>query len=767
MFKGFFMKNSKKSLRNFNPVLLNALLVSSMALTACGGSSSEPSPGPHYPEIWLTEKQTGDLFTGKPYLITNTGTARLKDYSVKARIGAISWTDPLTGENAPEESFYYHVPPETLNALEESGEFYGFEEEISVLDETGSGEIMNIVLGASSKDTGDPLFTDQWHIKNLGQNPFDVALSPVKGIDLNVVPAWHLTDSDKKLISGKGITVGVIDTPVDLRHEDLVKKIQTPKISRTYINKGLTEEEVIDDSLVLHGTAVSGIIAAEAANGKGVRGIAYDAGIVSYDHENADMTEVAEETECNIFNASIAIDSSYDSDPSMDGFHQAVFEKGIPFIKSIGNEYAYPDVYDAFDDDDSAGVRSINEIIYPTDCILEGVDCQYNQTSSLNRGRYIINVGSVNSLGEKSSYSSTGSFMWVASPAGEEGYSEGSSISSAAVVTTLSSLAPAVYDDWDAGAPWRNSSDFFDLRKFYTHAMDGTSAAAPSVTGVSALVMQAKPDITVPQFRYILATTSNNDRTPGWTTLGYDARKVKMPEFGGEEFTADSGWYANASGLRYSNSYGYGVVNADAAVRKALACDEDPFCARRAGLPDDFRSSNASPCSSSDGGRTVTCEFTDFVNLDDPESAADRIEIEQVSINLNSFQNLPNDDDPEICSDIAELPAMIEAGEEIELNADSFSYATTNLEITMTSPAGTKSIIKPVYALWDFNAALFKDSRDYSDYSNEYLVQNASYFTESFAPKERFTLNFRSKCSIDVDELNKAVHVLIGGYAVK
>ena len=53
----------------------------------------------------------------------------------------------------------------------------------------------------SSCAVGDTLHV-RAYIKNIGQNPFEVAHSPLKGIDLNVIPAWHLTDSENNLISG-------------------------------------------------------------------------------------------------------------------------------------------------------------------------------------------------------------------------------------------------------------------------------------------------------------------------------------------------------------------------------------------------------------------------------------------------------------------------------------------------------------------------------------------------------------------------------------
>ena len=117
--------------------------------------------------------------------------------------------------------------------------------------------------------------------------------------------------------------------------------------------------------------------------------------------------------------------------------------------------------------------------------------------------------------------------------------------------------------------------------------MNGTSSATPSVTGVSSLVIQSKPDISVPQLRYILATTASNDTTSGWSTLKYSPVKGSVSEYG-QQITFDNGWHSNAAGLRFSNYYGFGVVDAYKAVQKALACDQDDSCLKRAVLPEDY-----------------------------------------------------------------------------------------------------------------------------------------------------------------------------------
>ena len=55
----------------------------------------------------------------------------------------------------------------------------------------------------------DPLYKDQWYLKNTGQN------GGIAGLDINVEPAWQLG------YTGKGIKVGILDILVDANHPDL------------------------------------------------------------------------------------------------------------------------------------------------------------------------------------------------------------------------------------------------------------------------------------------------------------------------------------------------------------------------------------------------------------------------------------------------------------------------------------------------------------------------------------------------------------------
>ena len=744
------------SVKKLTLALLNALVFTS--LTACGsGGSDEPKPKPDpKPDPVVEEdeikrtggndigvtfdiKETGDMFTGKPYLLkyknTHSEEAAKSDdeeddaIKVTAKYGEISEINPLTGEKAKSGELYYYLPEEALADTPE--DFYRIDEKLTVL--YGKQKAVYTWSLGTDNEHGDYLFTDQWHIKNLGQNPFKVAKAPVKGIDLNVVPAWHLKDLNDDLISGKNVIVGVYDTSVDFEHEDLKAKKYQPSISEDYINKGLTLSEIKNNSSVLHGSSVSGIIAAEANNGRGVRGIAFDAHITSLDLNYEDIN-VSKHSFLDIINESIGYNSSYYYEPAWELNLQALAENNIPFIKAIGNSF------------DNVGYD--HEEDYNQKCTGLGVNCTFTQNSSLERSRYQIIVGAINSLGKKSSYSSVGSHIWVTGTGGEFGYN-GKDNSSAAVVSVLSRFLPDSYEDWDKGTPWRKNSSKYNGRLLYTHRMNGTSAATPSVTGVSALVIQAKPDITVPQLRYILATTSNNDETPGWSSLQYSPVVKTVPEFDSESMVFDYGWYTNGAGLRFSNYYGFGVVNAKKAVEKAMNCNSDELCRKREVFPSDFKSTNVNPCTSDDDGYTVTCRFTDFAGVDYQETPSSEIDVENVAIDLTSFSYLKNN------ASFLDDCYMAILGKR-----SAVGYVNSLLQIDMTSPSGTRTKIKSFYSNWDFEGHVFKKM-----YPNgEFLINTSDYYTEKVSASDTFTMEFRSKCKIDLDNLNSRISVVVNGY---
>lgn len=111
------------------------------------------------------------------------------------------------------------------------------------------------------------LYNQQYYLKNTGQNGGTV------GIDINVEPAWNLTN-------GNGVTIAVLDEGVDQYHEDFGNRILNGYTVGD--DNGIVEPKNFDATLEGckgHGVACAGIIAAEN-NTIGIRGIASSAQII-------------------------------------------------------------------------------------------------------------------------------------------------------------------------------------------------------------------------------------------------------------------------------------------------------------------------------------------------------------------------------------------------------------------------------------------------------------------------------------------------------
>jgi hypothetical protein len=74
---------------------------------------------------------------------------------------------------------------------------------------------------------------------------------------------WHLAELHR-VATGRGVTVAVIDSRIDVRHPDLAG--QVPVVQDFVVGRGLAPER--------HGTGIAGVIAARAGNGIGIAGIA-------------------------------------------------------------------------------------------------------------------------------------------------------------------------------------------------------------------------------------------------------------------------------------------------------------------------------------------------------------------------------------------------------------------------------------------------------------------------------------------------------------
>jgi len=424
-----------------------------------------------------------------------------------------------------------------------------------------NGKTTSLATVAVTLNT-DPLLQNQWHIQNLGVTSFASVL-PTSGNDMNVAGAWALG------YTGKGVKVAVVDTGLEIAHADLAANVDVAN-SRNLLTGTTNPTPTVTGED--HGTQVAGIIGSVAFNGKGGRGVAYGAtlrgynllgsgvspsilnfgnalGLASYSADNDVFNESFGNSPTNLDPTTNSYDAINNNLLSMRG------SKGAILIQSAGNEF----------------VSFNNGTTVCNNANTYGVSCGDPATDTRRDGTLPIIVGAINSDGVKSSYSNTGSAIWVVTPGGEYGYdsqympSYSSKVYKPAIVTTaLTGCQNAVKGTTKVNTLDAQGQNTYAPQCQYTALMNGTSSAAPNLSGVVALMLQANPNLGYRDVKYILAKTAKkvDANNTGVTTTNLITGSTAP-------VVLEQGWVKNAAGYWFANAYGFGAVDAAAAVSMA------------------------------------------------------------------------------------------------------------------------------------------------------------------------------------------------------
>jgi hypothetical protein len=109
---------------------------------------------------------------------------------------------------------------------------------------------------------------------------------------------------------------------------------------------------------------------------------------------------------------------------------------------------------------------------------------------------------------------------------------------------------------------------------------NGTSAAAPVASGIIALMLEANPSLTLRDIQMILQQTATVPETTGADPAGsdfFDTTKTYWANLffglGPRDPDDPQGiatfWTSNSAGIRHSDEYGFGIIDADAAIQAA------------------------------------------------------------------------------------------------------------------------------------------------------------------------------------------------------
>lgn len=432
----------------------------------------------------------------------------------------------------------------------------------------------------------EPLYSYQWALKHA--RSFFAAFTDVSdgSTDLNVEEVHALG------IKGQGVKVLVLDDGLDIRNEDLAPNVQA---NMTHNFDDGTSDPTPPDTPVsmqaAHGTAAAGIIAA-AQNGRGLIGVAPrvalgGARFMFGDGRSGDAAQAYGGAEwskmADIINASYgdnpAAPTEYDTatsaQPWIRAFPLLRGGKGLVMLKAGGNEY-----------------MEIGNGSSARRCPLLGgqaglISCENpaNDVESLEPG--VVNVAAANAKGTRSSYSSAGSVIWITGLGGEQGdggaYGEvgaGPVIFSTDLTGCRRGYSREGVTDTSAFNLPATPANAKDNSRCDYATMNGTSAAAPGLSGVVALMLSANPALTWRDVREILRATARKidpsygsrdkrnmqiDLLRGQLTANTSAALVD----GATTARLDFGWQKNGAGYEYSTWYGFGLADAAAAVQMA------------------------------------------------------------------------------------------------------------------------------------------------------------------------------------------------------
>ncbi len=406
------------------------------------------------------------------------------------------------------------------------------------------------------KDGDDPLYKWQWHLKNTGQEKYS-ATSAKKGEDINVESVWQ----NGKGYTGRGIKVAVVDEGVDMFHPDLNVDWDLSYNFHTGTSNATPFRANIKGKIVdkggwydfPHGTSVAGIIAAKGWNGIGTRGVAPSATIVSYNALEMFKDEAKDyfteslvprfDTELELQNARIigALARDYKKIDIYNNSWGSV-------INAFGQEYSF---IDGIEQQVKYGVdegrRKGNELgkgnVYVKSAG-NGGDANLYPENSANG--FII-VSSSKADGKMAEYSSTGANVLVNAPGGSSSHPHARPDEKMIVTTDLAGEQRGLDADLRYQSDSSHMSALGNENYDYTQRMNGTSAAAPVVSGVVALMLEANPNLTWRDVSYILAKSAHPN----------------------EPKKAENGWQKNAAGIWHHTGYGFGRVDAAAAIKMA------------------------------------------------------------------------------------------------------------------------------------------------------------------------------------------------------
>lgn len=316
----------------------------------------------------------------------------------------------------------------------------------------------------------DPLFTNQWHLRNTGQN------GGTAGVDVRITNVW-------RQFRGEGIRIGIVDDGLQVAHPDLANADTIT--DRDFVDH---DDDPAPDPLngEYHGTACAGIAAASGSNALGVAGAAYRATLVGMRLTAYPTTDDQEAEAIAYSNDWIQI-KSFSWGPSDDG----VTLEGPGLLTRAAMAQA------------TAAGRDGRGTLLVWAGGNGGEALDDSNKDGYANSIHAIAIGAVNDRGIRPAYSEAGANLICVAPSSADGRQE---------ITTIDLVGGDGYNTNSAPDDYTNRD--------YTKTFGGTSASTPLAAGVMALMLQANPNLGWRDVKEILLRTSRQTDVAGgqWAT---------------------------------------------------------------------------------------------------------------------------------------------------------------------------------------------------------------------------------------------------------
>ena len=343
--------------------------------------------------------------------------------------------------------------------------------------------------------------------KVIHPNQWHLRNSTVNGVSVN---AGVMAEQAHVLSTGKDIVVAIIDDGFDIDHAEFNKPGKVVHSRDVTLNTNDPRPRYAGDN---HGTSCAGVAVASGIKASGVAPDAVFMPIRLYSelgsYAESTAFKWASDHGASVISCSWGPEDGAWNDPG-DPTHTIMVD--LPDSTRLAMDYAI-----------SSG-RNGKGCVILFAAGNGNEDVKYDGYASYNK---VMAISACNDTGKKSVYSDFGSSVWCTFPSSDFGY---------APFNHPNPVTPGIYTTDRSGAAGYNKSGD------YTGDFGGTSSACPGVAGIVALVLSANPDLTWQQVREVLKETAEKIDTPNG---GYDTQG-------------------------HSNYYGFGRVNAEAAVKKAL-----------------------------------------------------------------------------------------------------------------------------------------------------------------------------------------------------